>query len=43
MKEVNDNPCQYDENTNDNDPFPCSAVHDAKIGLINEAVRVGTD
>jgi hypothetical protein len=37
MKEIYDYTCDNDENTNDNDPFSCIAVHTAKIGEINEA------
>jgi hypothetical protein len=39
MKEIYDHTCDNDENTNDNDPFSCIAVHTAKIGGINEAIR----
>jgi len=39
MKEIDDHTCDNDENTNDNNPFSCIAVHNAKIGWINEAVK----
>ena len=39
MKEIYDYTCDNDENTNDNDPFSCIAVHNAKIRWINEAVK----
>jgi len=39
MKEIDDYTGKQDEKANNNDPFSCIAVHDAKIRLINEAKR----